>query len=235
MYEEDDNINTASFWQMPGMVRKELPLVPYESYNEYEVLTERLATEYTTMVKKGLEDNVSDSSLRPWYLAHYGLSWNVTRHWMRKGNDIFLKLTKGVGKEWCELMNVFLIDLLDTAVRIFVHTRLIGFGIHLESEFEGGMDPIGDLLECEIRRFIHHKEINPMMCYSLRRLNFILYYSDSSNHDMNDTNQLFMPTWKFQDIMAAFAMGRHARLGKNSLVGMLDDELTRLIFNFRLF
>ena len=94
---------------------------------------------------------------------------------------------------------------------------------------------IFDLLDNEIRRFIHHKEINPMMCYSLRRLNFILYYSDSSDHDLNDLNQLFMPIWKFQDIMAAFAMGRHARLGRNCVIGMLDDELIRLIFAFGLF
>lgn len=236
MYEEDENINTAFFWQMPGMVRKELPLVPYESYSEYEALTDGLVTEYTTMVKQNLENHASDSTLRPLYMAHYGLSWNVTRHWMRNGSGIFLKLTKGLGREWCDLMNVYLIDLLNTAARIFVRARFIDFGVHMaESEFDGGIGMICDLLDNEIRRFIHHKEINPMMCYSLRRLNFILYYSDSSDHDLNDLNQLFMPIWKFQDIMAAFAMGRHARLGRNCVIGMLDDELIRLIFAFGLF
>ena len=218
----------SAFWQIPGVVWKHLPLVPYESYSEYKTLLDRAIEEYSKMINHSMGESVGDSTMRPWSVAHCGLPGNVTFPWIADGRDIFLKLTKGEGFEWCELMNSLLVHTLDTAARMFVYSRVIEFGIHHESEFEEGIKVISELLDSEVKRFMHGMEINPMGSLSLRSLNFIFY----RNFYISDDIDGIIPTGKFQDIMAAFAMGRHPRLGEDGCIGMLDDDLIKFIFNF---
>ena len=44
-----------------------------------------------------------------------------------------------------------------------------------------------------------------------------------------------MPVGMFQEVMTAFCMGGHHRLGDKSPVRALDDEMVKLIFTFGLF
>ena len=60
-----------------------IPLVPYESYEEYEVMLERLIEEYQEMVNEG----VNVARLDSWCKFHEGLSWGVKGHWLQ--NRIF--------------------------------------------------------------------------------------------------------------------------------------------------
>ena len=81
---------TAPHWQMSGIIKKEIPLVPYDSFNEYTTLLDGLIKEYSEIVRKW----VKGSLITPWTVAHYGLLGN---NW--GGEDVFLRLTNGLGTE----------------------------------------------------------------------------------------------------------------------------------------
>jgi hypothetical protein len=228
----DGNIvkNTAPIWQMPGVGWELVPFVPYDSFTEYRTLVDEVSDAYSSMVRRGIETG----NLQLWSVSCYGLSRGVKRYWMDHGKDIFLRLTKGIGKDWCELVNMFLVNTLDTAARVFVYTGVqfpvTGFVDTQESRHE-----IFDILERELRLFIHDWHINPMERYSFYYANFTFYRNTSSCTE--DIENHYLPINKFQDIMAAFAMGMHDRLGENNtcVIRMLDNDLLRYIFTFGVF
>jgi hypothetical protein len=153
---------------------------------------------------------------------------------MIQGKDLISKLTKGLGLEWCDTVNSLLVNSLDTAARVFVFCRVpfpvTGFG-----NFHSYVNDIYDVLERELSLFLHDWDINPIGSYSFYLANFKYYRSLSGEEEDSDDN--YMPTGKFQDIMAAFAMGTHARLGNDDgcVVGILNDELLRCIFTHGMF
>jgi hypothetical protein len=234
--------DTAPFWQPPGVGWETVPLVPYESFTEYRALLQLVLGEYSMMVRRGLEIG----NMQLWSVARYGLSRGVKRHWQRHGKDIFLKLTKGIGSEWCESVNSFLVTSLDTAARVFVFCRVpfpvTGFG-----NFSESVDDVFDILCRELCLFLHNWDINPNGRYSFYVANFKYYrsLSESLNAHGNgesepsddSSDDHYMPVGKFQDIMAAFAMGGHARLGAGDgcVIGILSDELLRCIFAHGIF
>jgi hypothetical protein len=235
----------APFWQSPGPVWNLLPLVPYDSYSEYRILLDSTVEEYIRLIKSGIDsefdDSMHDRTLKTWLVAHHGLPVTITRLWVRGGLGIFLRLTKGYKPEWCEMMNSLLIHTLDTAARISVNHSLLEFGLQYENEFESD-DLISGLFNNEVSRFIHRLDAGIMGAYSLRNLNFIfkkvfrVQGSNESPYDHDDEDDsYYIPTWKFQEIMAAFVMGRHERLGVNSNVRLLDDDLIKIIFTYGVF
>jgi hypothetical protein len=221
---------TAPIWQMPGVGWELVPLVPYESFTEYRTLVDEVGDAYSNMVRIGIETG----NMQLWSVSSYGLSLGVKNHWLNQGSDIFLKLTKGIGRNWCELVNMFLVNTLDTAARVFVYTRVpfpvTGFGDIQESRRE-----IFDILERELRLFIHDWHINPMGYYSFYHTNFIFYRNSSSV--IEEIDDKYLPINKFQDIMSAFAMGMHERLGGNDncVLKILDGDLLRHIFTYGVF
>ena len=223
----------APFWQPPGVGWDKVPFVPYESFMEYRSLLNVVFYEYSIMVRQGLELG----NMQLWSVARYGLSRGVKQHWITHGKDIISKLTKGVGSEWCEFVNLFLVNSLDTTARVFVFCRVpfpvTGFG-----NFHESVQDIFEILERELSLFLHNWEIGPMGSYSFYLVNFKYYRSISNDAgDSEDSDQYYIPIGKFQDIMAAFAMGGHARLGAsdNCIVGTLNDEIFRCIFSHGVF
>lgn len=224
--------STAPFWQAPGVGWESVPVVPYESFAEFRSLLNDVVDSYAKMVREGLEVGV----MQLWSVSRYGLSVGVKSHWLRYGVDIMQRLTKGVGREWCESVNFFLVNTLDTTARVFVFCRVpfpvTGFG-----DFRDSVQDIFDVLERELCLFMHNWNIHPMGTYSFYLANFRYYRSLSAGSSGFDDDCHYLPMGKFQDIMAAFAMGIHPRLGSNQdcVVSVLNDELLRCIFTHGVF
>ena len=96
-----------------------IPLVPFDSYDEFEDNLRQLIKKYQGMVKKGAHIAQISSRSR----IFQGLSFRVREHWLEQGKSLFLELTKGRGEDWCETMNTMVVHALDTSVRVFVQTR----------------------------------------------------------------------------------------------------------------
>lgn len=225
--------NAAPCWQPQGVGWETIPFVPYDSFMECRLLLKVVFDEYSSMMWRGLEIG----NMQLWSIAAYGLSQGVKRHWMMHGVNIILKLTKGIGREWCESVNLLLVNSLNTAARVFVFSRVpfpvTGFG-----DFRDYVHDVFDILERELSIVLHSWDIGPFGSYSFYLVNFKYYRSISSDTSDSEDNDLFyMPIGKFQDIMTAFVMGMHQRLGANSecVVGLLNDEIFKCIFSHGIF
>ena len=74
------------------------PKVPYSSREELDCRIAQLKTEYAQLVKE-----------------EYCTCFVVTKCWLH-GPPLWLKLTKGLGPEWCEMLNCCLVQALETAL-----------------------------------------------------------------------------------------------------------------------
>ena len=115
--------------------------------------------------------------------------------------------------------------MLDATARTHIHAKLT-FPVQ---GFEAAIADVCVYLQRQARLFIKDRGLNPMGYFSF-------YYADfkycRSSLELDHCVDHTMPMARFKDIMAAFAMGTHARLGERSCIGMLDAELLRLIFKF---
>ena len=254
-------LSTTPIWMYPSRKDdwKRIPLVSFESYHEYQTLLQSIRRDYAEMVERILID-VNNSSipyinatLMPWSIGHYGFMRSVLRRWIKEGEKIFLKLTKGVGRDWCSLVSINFATRLNTAVRVFVmNNPLFESARSSMAGFEECREEILDFLRKEIDYNIDEEDLNPndrnntlesvnFTYYSLAPRNvsdpFLTYYTPDENHGM-------MPIGKFQEIMLAFAMGTHTRKTeaarteideKESPVRMLTDDLLRIIFKYDIF
>jgi len=225
--------NTAPLWQVPGVGWDSVPFVPYESFTEYKSLLKGVVDEYTIMIREVIESG----DLRLWSVSRYGLTYEMKQHWNRHGVGMLLRFTKGVGKEWCESVNSFLVNTLDTAARVFVFCS-VPFPVVDMGNFRDTIQDVFEILERELCLFMHSWVIHPMGTYSFYLANFVYYQSLSgeSNGSVDDDCR-YMPIGKFQHIMAAFAMGVHPRLGsrEDCVVSLLSDEILRIIFSCNVF
>lgn len=224
--------STSPFWQKPGRYWELIPEVPYLSYREYRDLSSSVALEYCRLIKQTMEEEFEDGKLNRFDLllemAYIGLSWNFKHVLADKGPAVLLRLTKGHGSEWCDLINSFLICILDSTTRTYTSTKNL---FPVES-FEAAIAETCSYLQRQACFFIKERNLNPMGYYSFFYANF-KYYKSSEEPDYHETQN--MPIQQFKDIMAAFVMGSHERLGAGSCVGMLHDELLRFIFKFEIF
>jgi hypothetical protein len=223
--------STTPFWQKPGADWERIPVVPYESHREYLQLKGEMIKEYDTMVKEAIDAETKREAQdeRLLRLAYIGLPWEMKHHLLSKGTDVFLKLTKGAGREWCKLVNSFLVAILDTATRALVFKSI-------EFPSAGYDEAVGQLLSYlkkEAFLFISDRNMNPMGYFSFFHTNFKEYRIPFTNFD--DDHDHMIPMAKFQHIMAAFAMGTHDRLGSESCVNVLDGDTLRRVFAFDTF
>ena len=195
-----------------------LPEVPYASFEEYEALQLQLINSYQDMVQKGVEEAQIDSLC---YCE--GLSWGVKGYWLVHGVDLFLRLTKGVDRDWCTTTNTLVVHALDTAVRVLVrtHARL---GRPLTST---DRQLIGALLRMETMLAIAEWECDPNNMTEFEDHNF--EYLDMPNEDGNFMARR-LPIGSVRDLKLAFAMLSHPRLGASGHHA-LNSDLIRLILS----
>ena len=203
-----------------------IPLIPYESHEEYEELLLDLKNNYMKMVQKGIDL----ANLPGWCSYYCGLSLGVRGHWLENGTGLYLKLTKGLGKEWCDTVNTFVVHSLDTALRVMIQTHGI-LGRNMRGT-QNDKTLISLMFKREVPMVIRDDSTDPNLMYSFEHVNF--EYIMSWDDDMMD-DAYYCPRVKFQEMQLSFVMGLHSRLGNNSIVRILSDEMTKLIFSDQIF
>jgi hypothetical protein len=245
MNSKHSSTTTTQFWMFPSESHdwKQIPLVPFESYQEYETCLEFLSQRYADMVVKVLVDIIhhntsidGNATLRPWSIKCFGFPRNVRSHWIHEGEILLLEFTKGLGDEWCNVVSVHVSQTLNTAIKTFVkHSpafqTITPFGTHIE-EYKSD---IFRFLHEEVTDYIKEGALNPFdRTYTFERVNFT-YYNESC---------WMMPIGQFQAIMLAFAMGTHNNCNEdedepeptsNCLVRLLPFDLLQIIFRRDIF
>jgi len=198
-----------------------VPIVPYESIEEYEDLLSEFQRDYKEMVK-GI---IHSSHLGEWCYIQ-GLDYDAEEHLMEHGIELFLKLTKGKGVHWCKKMNNMVCCALKTTIRVYVEIRE-SVGYQMTREFDENKLILSSLLEKEVSHVIQDDWICTENIGCLRFENFksITVFSDENY------KKYYYPIQKFQDMQLAFIMGLHERLGKDSSVNMLHNEMVPFIFS----
>lgn len=253
--------STAPLWMPPSRTEdwKRIPLVPYESYHEYQTLLESTRKKYARMIEgvllyvKNSNIHGMTSTLMPWSLSHYGFLRSVTKEWIKQGEQVLLRFTKGIGRDWCTTVSINIATRLNTAVRVFVmNSPLFESARTSMAQFEEYQEEILDFVRDEITHYMSEYDLNPYdRGYTLNSVNFVHYVpSNTSTSDpflilrTMDENLGMIPVRKFQEIMLAFATGIHpcnsetqgAVPGeKKSHVRMLTDDLLRIIFRHDIF
>jgi hypothetical protein len=210
-------------WSMPGMAWELVPEVPFEDYEEYRALLDAAVDEYVLMVASSLGGIDFSGRFVVCSLGNYGVPWDVKRLWGKGGTEVLLRLTKGHGREWCELANQFLAYGLDSVLRLH-------FGNGVVDAMEEGIarEVMGIALRAmanEVQFFMHRRGLNPVGFFTFHHRNFRL-----ARCECVDPNAQYLPVGRVREMQVAFGMGRHARLGEGSLVGLLHPELMRLVF-----
>jgi hypothetical protein len=197
---------------------KFVPVVPFASYSEYEDMLSSLIHEYQAMVVRDAERTTR------WCQMMGGVEWIVRSRWLYQGEELFLKFTKGLGKEWCTTMNTMVVHALHTAVRVLVQTR---------KQMNRPMSPspssnlwdkliVSDLLRRETEHAISDDDSNNMDDFRRRNLRFILDDNDEEGGE-------FLTVGQVQDMNLAFAMLGHPRLGCAAAGSILGYDTIKLV------
>ena len=204
-----------------------VPVVPYSSYSEYEEMLEGLIVADEEMVV----NVVTPRRVSCWCQYHEGISQGVEAHWFRYGHELFLKFTKGLGYDWCGMMNTMVIHALCTAVRVLIETyRTIGVR-SMDGSYED-QELIRGLLRRETRRAIVDRwrsSANNM--YLFRRSNFHKiwhsWYSWCGEDELFGFDEIPVAQW--QDMQLAFCMINLERLGCCAAGKGLGCDMIRVI------
>ena len=197
-----------------------VPVVPFVSYREYEDMLASLIQEYQAMV-------VHDSERTTlWGDMMDGVEWIVRSRWLEQGEVLFLKFTKGQGKEWCNSMNQMVVHALHTAVRVLVQTRK-QMNRPLSPSLSSNLwDKIivTDLLKRETAYAIADRRESPnnMYYFECQNLRFIL-------DDNDESGGYFLPVVQVQAMNLAFAMLSHPRLGCAAAGRILGYDTIKLV------
>ena len=146
---------------------------------------------------------------------------------------MFMELTKNQGGVWCASMNAFLMSRLDSAVRTYsfycVETPA---DLVLDAMC---VNSLASVMEREIELFVGSGSFTCPGYYSFICRNF-RYYASRLDYTVHYSTRIVnLPTAVFQKIMLAFVMGSHPRLGSNSVIRILNDELVAHIFTYGVF
>jgi hypothetical protein len=217
-------VERAPIWQPQHAGYSRVPLVPYVSFDEFNTLLKQLKEEYYETVDGCVQGALKNNNLMtPRSISHCGLL-GVWRELTQKGRDSFLKLTKGYGYEWCVAINAFLMTAMDSSARtfFFFHLHPMMGDVSLE-EYQ---EELVTVLRREVKLFLSDWDLQPTGYYSFMRKNFKCYGSSE------DSEYIDIPIAMYQQIMLAFAMGTHRRLGGNDgcLIGSLPSELVVYLF-----
>ena len=193
------------------------PVVPFASYSEYEDMLDCLIQEYQTMVVG------ASSRTTRWCNLFEGVEWIVRLHWLEQGELLFMKFTKGRGKEWCSSVNRMIVHSLHTAVRVLVQTRkqmIKPVSINARDNLI-----VASLLKRETELAIadRNSSDNNMCDFDFTNFRFIL--TDNGEDD----GGYYLPVGQVQDMKFAFAMISHPRLGCAAVGRTLGYDTIKLV------
>ena len=234
---EDPPLDHAFFWQTPGDRWEQTPLVLYTSFSEYRCRVNELLTNYTQLIRHTLDLYTHDPTLNPWLMEHTGLPLCISRRWLQEGKQLMLRLTKGADAQWCYTTNACLVNRLKSAAMAY----MCALQVFQDARFATVKPSITRRLRKELRFFVIQRNLNTLNAYPLQHKNF--KYCGVGGETLADEQErlaadtLYVPTAQFQTMVVAFAMGTHARLGgeRGCCVGLLHEELLRLVFSFQIF
>ena len=195
-----------------------VPVVPFASYSEYEDMLASLIQEYQAMV-------VHDSERTAlWGDMMNGVEWIVRSRWLEQGELLFLKLTKGQGKEWCDTVNTMVVHALHTAVRVLVQTRRQMNRPLSPSPSSNLWDKlvVSALLKRETEYAIADRRESPNNMYEFEDRNFRLIYDDNDEC-------CYLTVAQVQAMNLAFAMLDHPRLGCAAAGRILGYDTIKLV------
>ena len=197
--------------------REFVPVVPFASYSEYEDMLASLIREYQAMVVSDAERTTR------WGDMMDGVECIVRSRWEEQGEELFLKFTKGLGKEWCTTMNTMVVHALHTAVRVLVQTRRLMNRPLSPSLSSNLWDKIivTDLLKRETEHAISDGDDSDNM-HDFRRQNLRFILDDNDSGD-------FLTVGQVQAMNLAFAMLGHPRLGCAAAGRVLGYDTIKLV------
>ena len=201
-----------------------VPVVPYSSYDEFEEMLHCLIVAYEEMVV----DAVTPRRAVVWCGYFEGVSHGAEVHWLEHGLVLFLKFTKGLGYDWCDMMNTLVVHALCTAVRVLIETyRTIGVR-SMDGSYED-QELIRGLLRRETRRAIVDRwrpSANNM--YLFRRSNFHkIWHCECGEDELFGFDEIPVAQW--QDMQLAFCMINHEQLGCCAAGKGLGCDMIRVI------
>lgn len=219
----------APIWQPSGSGYDLVPYVHYDSLDEYFGMVRQLKREFYDLAEKFVENAFCDVMTRPCSISYYGLL-GIWKGMSFKGLKLFLKLTKGRGRNWCVSFNAMLLSRMDSAARayFYYHSQPTS-----DDESQECKNDLTLVLKREIKLFLKNGEIFHDGYYSFTRKNFKCYPSSIDlEQPVENCNSCYLPIATFQEIMLAFAMGTHKRLGGSDkcLVRDLPTEFISLLF-----
>ena len=195
-----------------------VPVVPFVSYREYEDMLASLIQEYQAMVVHDSERTTR------WGDMMDGVEWIVRLRWLEQGELLFLKLTKGRGKEWCNNMNQMVVHALHTAVRVLVQTRRLMNRPLSPSPSSNLWDKlvVSALLKRETEYAIADRRESPNNMYDFECQNFRFILDDNDGGD-------YLTVAQVQAMNLAFAMLGHPRLGRAAAGRILGYDTIKLV------
>jgi hypothetical protein len=145
---------------------------------------------------------------------------------------LYLKLTKGHGRDWCHTMNTMVAHALNTAWRVSMLTRQQMLCPMSGSNRDKAL--IAALLKEEAMLAIAEEGCDPNNMYEFEHTNFkYIWLSGDSKEDEAYAREL--PVTQIQDMRFAFAMLTHARLGEAALGNILGNDTIKLILSDKCF
>ena len=193
------------------------PVVPFASYSEYEAMLDCLIQEYQTMVV-----NASERTTQ-WYHIYEGVEWIVRYGWLEQGELLFLKFTKGQGKEWCKMFNTMVVHSLHAAVRVLVQTRK-QMNKPLSSNLRDKLI-VSSLFKQETALAIGDTQSSDNNMSDFEHKNFRYILDDNNIVDGGH----YLTVGQVQGIELAFAMISHPRLGRAASGRILGYDTIKLI------
>ena len=200
-----------------------VPVVPYSSYSEYEEMLEDLIVAYEDMVV----DAVTPRSSVLWCRVFLGVSHGAEMHWLEHGHKLFLKFTKGLGDEWCGMMNTVVVHALCTAARVLIETyKTVGVR-SMDGSYED-QELIRGLLRRETRCAISGRNCSPNNMYSFEDRNFHkIWHSEEGEDGLFEADEIPIAQW--QAMQLGFCMINHDRLGCAAAGKGLSCDVVKLI------
>ena len=195
---------------------KVIPSVPFASHGEYEYMLACLIQEYQAMVVRDSERTTR------WCNMFEGVEWIVRLGWLEQGELLFLKLTKGLGKEWCQTMNQMVVHSLHTAVRTLVLTRQ-QMNRPLSSNARDN-PMVSVLLKRETEHAIAERNSSYTNMSDFEQHNFRFVLDDEDGGD-------FLTVAQVQGMKLAFAMVSHPRLGCAAAGKILGYDTIKLVLS----
>ena len=205
-----------------------VPVVPFESFEEYDTKLCELIDAYGKMVEQTVRNE--DEDVGSIFGDHHILRWSVRARWLDAGLDLFLTLTKGLGKDWCQTINTMVVHNLETAYRIFAEFCEQSGNPHVP------IVPLARLLKREVGMAIANPRVSPNNMCLFEEANFQYVHLSPPGWMYDPEIQGdHLPAGKVLAMKLAFAMAMHARLGAASGARILCKDNVKMILSDEIF